>query len=167
MRIAFLGLGKLGLPLAVCMAKAHDVVGHDVDPRRMTKRLDYDPGEPGWPGGDFRQQTDQGQSLNGLLAWNGSTRLSAGFVGSAETLDIHSYDLADGSGNHTLLAARAGTPYVMRSTANPASDRSSPKPLRSAGPTGNPRASTSQRDQARAQAGAVATPSPQPGWPPL
>lgn len=33
MRVALVGLGKLGLPVAMCIAKRHDVVGFDVMPR--------------------------------------------------------------------------------------------------------------------------------------
>ena len=37
MKIGFVGLGKLGLPVAVSMAlKGHDVMGYDIDPNRMT-----------------------------------------------------------------------------------------------------------------------------------
>lgn len=75
-------------------------------------------------GGGFRQQSGDGQPLNGLLAWDGSACRNAGYMGSAETLDIHSYDLDDGTGNHLLLAVRAGAPSIMRCTANPASDPS-------------------------------------------
>lgn len=37
MRVGFVGLGKLGLPVAVCMAQRHDVMGTDINPLRMTK----------------------------------------------------------------------------------------------------------------------------------
>lgn len=38
MNIGFIGLGKLGMPVAVCMAlKGHTVIGYDHDPNRMNK----------------------------------------------------------------------------------------------------------------------------------
>lgn len=38
MRIGFIGLGKLGLPVAVCIdMKGHKVMGFDLDPTRMSK----------------------------------------------------------------------------------------------------------------------------------
>ncbi len=37
-RVGFVGLGKLGMPVALAMSlKGHDVVGYDVDPRQMQK----------------------------------------------------------------------------------------------------------------------------------
>ena len=48
MRIGFVGLGKIGLPIAVCMAqRGHDVVGHDSDRSRMNKEP-----KPGLEGGE-------------------------------------------------------------------------------------------------------------------
>ena len=39
MKVGFVGLGKLGLPVAVAMSlKGHDVMGHDLDPMRMSKK---------------------------------------------------------------------------------------------------------------------------------
>jgi len=39
MRIGFVGLGKLGLPVATCIAMmGHDVVGYDINPDQMTKK---------------------------------------------------------------------------------------------------------------------------------
>jgi UDPglucose 6-dehydrogenase len=38
MKIGFIGLGKLGMPVAVCMSmKGHDVLGFDIDTKRMSK----------------------------------------------------------------------------------------------------------------------------------
>jgi UDPglucose 6-dehydrogenase len=64
MRLAFIGLGKLGLPVSVCLARAHNVVGYDADPRRMTKTLDYDPHEAGYPNGSFRDHLAEADRLS-------------------------------------------------------------------------------------------------------
>lgn len=61
MKIGFVGLGKLGLPVAVAMAaKGHPVVGFDVDPERMSKRP-----KPGREGG-----RDGSENFNDVLAWS-------------------------------------------------------------------------------------------------
>ena len=38
MKIGFIGLGKLGLPCAEEMARLHDVIGYDIDIKRIKFR---------------------------------------------------------------------------------------------------------------------------------
>lgn len=45
MKVGFIGLGKLGYPVACCMAQGHEVIGFDVDGDRMQPGL-YE--EEGW-----------------------------------------------------------------------------------------------------------------------
>lgn len=66
LKIGFVGLGKLGLPVAACWAQAHDVLGYDVLPHRMTHGPVSEI-EAGW--GRFKD-------LNEMLA--GSSRLRFG-----------------------------------------------------------------------------------------
>ena len=52
MKIGFIGLGKLGLPVATCMAMAHDVVGFDKNPERMQREGIPEVEAGPYPGGE-------------------------------------------------------------------------------------------------------------------
>lgn len=49
-KIGFVGLGKLGLPVAVCLGQKFSVVGWDVDPERMATPIKIDGEQGDWGG---------------------------------------------------------------------------------------------------------------------
>lgn len=63
-RIGFLGLGKLGMPVAVCLSDTFQVTGYDVNPNLCTHRT-YEHREKGLLGDAFQTYFDRACNLQG------------------------------------------------------------------------------------------------------
>src|SRR5215475_10927409 len=58
MNIGFIGLGKLGLPVAIALSSRNHVMGYDINPSLMKKRI-YEHREAGYKEKSFQQLFDE------------------------------------------------------------------------------------------------------------